>query len=353
MLSTRPPQSIFRFLVGAASLVIVIAGLRAAGDFVSPLLLAGLIGLLCLPIVRLLERRGVRTMIALGIVLLGVLLIAVATVAFTLLSAAQLVDRVPDYFGRLQAWQAQLQAWGINISSLLSADAIDPGQAAALIGRTASSLVGVISIAVLMFFTIMYVLVEADAYWGRLRQELGARNPMLARLGEVNTSIVKFFFIRAWLGAVAAILDVVLLWALGVDLALLWGALSFILSFVPNLGFILALIPPTVLAVLQFGLLRGGLVVLGYVVINVAIDYILSPRYVGQGLGLSSLISFLAVLFWTWVLGPLGGLLAVPLTVLVQKVVLESYPDTRWLARVIGTDDNGPVVADSAPGGDD
>lgn len=129
--------------------------------------------------------------------------------------------------------------------------------------------------------------------------------------------------VRAVLGLVAAVLDYLLLLVLGVDYALLWGVLSFILSFVPNIGFTLSLVPPMLLALLGGGWVKALVVFGGYQVINNVIDNVIAPRLIGRQMQISALLSFLSVIFWTWVLGPTGAILSVPLTVLLRELALE------------------------------
>jgi hypothetical protein len=126
--------------------------------------------------------------------------------------------------------------------------------------------------------------------------------------------------VRAVLGLIAAVLDYALLTVLGVDYALLWGVLSFLLSFVPNIGFTLSLIPPTLLALVESGWQEALIVFVGYQVINNVLDNVIGPRFVGREMKISALLSFLSVIFWAWVLGPTGAILAVPLTVLIRDL---------------------------------
>ena len=129
---------------------------------------------------------------------------------------------------------------------------------------------------------------------------------------------------------------VVLLALIGVDYPVLWGALAFLLNFIPNIGSIIAAVPPVLLALIQLGVAQAALVAGGFLVINMAIGNFLEPRYMGQGLGLSTLVVFLSLVFWGWVLGPVGMLLSVPLTIAV-KIALEVRPDTRWMAIMLGS----------------
>ena len=140
--------------------------------------------------------------------------------------------------------------------------------------------------------------------------------------------------INALFGLGAAILNTIVLLSLGVDFAFLWGVLSFLLSFVPNIGFIIALVPPTVLALIEFGFTRAAIVLGGYILINFVSDNVIKPKFVGETIGLSPLVVVISLFFWAWLLGPLGALVAVPLSIAV-KFVLEAFDDSKWLARLM------------------
>jgi predicted PurR-regulated permease PerM len=145
----------------------------------------------------------------------------------------------------------------------------------------------------------------------------------------------RYMSIKTWMSAATGILVTAWLWVLGVDNAELWGVLAFMFNFVPNIGSIIAAVPAVLLALVQLGVGSALLVMGGYVVINIVIGSILEPRYMGRGLGLSTLVVFLSLIFWGWVLGPVGMLLSVLLTIAL-KLALDSKPETRWLAILLG-----------------
>jgi len=141
----------------------------------------------------------------------------------------------------------------------------------------------------------------------------------------------------------AALLDYLVLLALGVEHALLWGVLSFLLSFVPNIGFTLSMLPPMLLALLEGGWVNAIIVFVAYQVINTVIDNVIGPRFVGKQMNISALVSFLSVIFWTWLLGPTGAILAVPLTVLVRDLA-ESAGDPAPSPLIVTEPELGEIV---------
>ena len=167
---------------------------------------------------------------------------------------------------------------------------------------------------------VTYLLLDADNLRARMIRHTPAGS--VARYDALANELVVYIKVRAMLGAGAAMADTVLLLVLGVPYAVLWGVLSFLFSFVPNIGFILALVPPTVFALLELGLGPAVLVVVGYVVINLAFDYILQPRIMATDLDISPVVVIVAILVWTAFIGPVGALLAVPLTLALRVVVV-------------------------------
>jgi AI-2 transport protein TqsA len=124
---------------------------------------------------------------------------------------------------------------------------------------------------------------------------------------------------------------------LGINFAILWGVFSFLFNFIPNVGFYISLIPPTLIALLTLGWAKALIFAVGYTLINNFFDIAIAPRYLGKGLDLSTIVTFLAVVFWAWILGPIGAFLALPLTVMVKTLLLEPFPETQLLAQLMGS----------------
>ncbi len=126
-----------------------------------------------------------------------------------------------------------------------------------------------------------------------------------------------------------------MLWALDVDYFVLWGVVAFMLNYIPNIGSIIAAVPPVLLALITQGPLVAGIIAGGYLVINTVMGNIVEPKFMGKGLGLSTLVVFLSLIFWGWLMGTVGMLLSVPLTMIV-KIALETSQEGRWLATLLG-----------------
>jgi hypothetical protein len=141
-----------------------------------------------------------------------------------------------------------------------------------------------------------------------------------------------------------AVLDSAALAIMGIPLVVLWGVLSFITNFIPNIGFIIGLVPPALLALLTGGWQLAVAVIVVHCVLNMVVQSLIQPRFVDGSVGLSTTVTFVALLFWAWVLGPLGALLAIPMTLLVKAVLVDSDPRARWVEALLGA---GPIPARS------
>jgi predicted PurR-regulated permease PerM len=182
----------------------------------------------------------------------------------------------------------------------------------------------------------VFMLLDASGFSTRLRMGLPPDNPVLAQVGKFTGDIRQYVWISTWINLLIGIINTVFLLILGVEFALLWGLLSFILGYIQGIGLWLALIPPFLLALLEFGWGKALLVLAGYVVINALIRNLVQPRFMGKGLDLSPLVVILSLFFWGWVLGPVGVLLSIPLTMMVKDIILESGDEARWLADLMG-----------------
>ncbi len=339
----RPSSSIVRPLVAIAAFIVIVAGLRAFAPLLSPILLSLFIVLVTAPIVQWLKARRVPAWLANLIVILGVVFVGFLLILFLAGSVAQLSAALPEYRSLLERQAEALTAWmssqGLQSADLLKLEFIQPAKLIQYALAFLSGLIGTLGNVGVTLFIYIYMLVGSSSFAQKLQRGLGADSAVLQRFQAFGRSVSLYLLIKGWLGAMTAIAQTVLLLVLGVDFAVLWGVLSFLFNFIPNVGYIIALVPPLVLGLLDSGVWTALLVFVGYAAINNFFDMVLGPRYLGKGLDLSTLITFLAVLFWTWILGPIGAFLALPLTVMFKTLVLEAYADSQLLAKLIGSDD--------------
>jgi predicted PurR-regulated permease PerM len=207
-----------------------------------------------------------------------------------------------------------------------------------LLNQVAVAMVGFAAKAVAQVFIVMFIfafmLTGALSLERSKRSDLGLSSPMVGRVEEYTTEVRRYTYILTIINFLVALGDTLLLLVMGIDYALLWGLLAFLLGYIPSVGFWIALIPPVFLAYAQYGLPQAIFVFVAYVVINGGVQNIVQPRMMGKGLQLSPLLVFISFIFWTTMLAGLGALIAIPLTLIVKKV-LEIFESTRWLAALM------------------
>jgi len=344
-------RSILRPLIAIASLVVIVAGLKASAELLGPVLLSLFIVLVTAPLVEWLRSRKVPVWLARVLVVLGVVAIGLILIAFLAASIVQLSAALPIYRTLLDTQIRELIQWlqtqGIQATDLLKLDLANPTRILQFMLTFLRGLLDTLGNVTVTLFIFIYMLVGAPSFSRKLVRGLGVANPMIDRVNACSNSISVYLLIKSWLGALTALGHIFLLWILGVDFAVLWGIISFLFNFIPNIGFIISLIPPVLMALLKFGFVKAMIVAVGYILVNNFFDVVIAPRYLGKGLNLSTLIIFLAVIFWTWILGPIGAFLALPLTVMLKKLVLEHYADCHLLAELIGAEEEEPSQPES------
>ena len=330
-----------RPLLGLVTLVLVLVTallLREVSSLVVPVLFGLFLGLATWPLVGVLERRGFRHGLAVTVSLLAILVGLLVTIGVIALSVGELVVRVPRYQDRLAAEIASLQKllaqFGIQADPNALPSVISPDQIASLVRPVASAVSGAGVAILVLVVTMVYALVGGASLRERAVIAFGENHALLAGVNRFGNDLRRFFVVRALLGVFAAVLTFILLVIVGVPLPALWSFLVFAASFIPNVGVIIAVIPPAVLALLDSGAGAAIVILVGYTLINFAQDTIMQPVVMGSEVNLSPLVTFVGVVAWTWMLGAAGALLAVPLTVGLVAI-LEAFPSSHGIATLM------------------
>lgn len=339
-MSTDHPSSTTSVLVGLAAVVVIVAGLKAASPLFVPFLLAGFISLLCAPALFWLRDRGLPTPIALIVVLVGLLGIGAAFGSLLGTSINEFTRSLPAYQARfgivVQSVSDRLVEWGIDLgASTKEANPFDPQTALGLVGNLAGNLGSLLNNAFLLFLTVCFILLEASSFPRKVQEAFGASEEVDDRMTEIGEAIRRYLGIKTLTSMATGFLAYAVLIVLGVKFAPLWGLIAFLLNFVPAIGSVLAAIPAIALALVDNSAETAAFVGIGYLAINVSIGNFLEPRVMGEGMGLSPLVVLISLVFWGWVLGPVGMVLAVPLTVIL-RISLDAQPSTQWLAILLG-----------------
>ncbi len=326
-------------LVAAACTVIVIAGLKVAASFIVPILTAMFIVLLCLPVSRKLQGWGLSTTLATAIVVVGVVLV----LAFL---SVIVVDSVSDLSGSLSGYQQRaesllkaathwLEEQGVDASRIKIEDVVDTKSVTSFVSSTLQGILSAFSNLFLILLIMVFLMFEAVGLPAKVRLAIGSPDADLSGYLEVTTSLYEYIHIKTALSLVTGVLVGFFTALVGLDFPVLWGLIAFLFNFVPNVGSVIAAVPAILLSLITHGLGNAALVAGGYVAINTILGNVIEPKVMGRRLGLSPAVVILSLFFWNWVLGPVGMLLSLPLTMVV-KFVLEHSADYKPLAVMLG-----------------
>lgn len=337
MLTQSP---IARFLIVLASFIVVVAGMRAAEELLVPFLLSLFIAVICSPPLAWLKQRGIPNGIAILMIIAVVVVIGVVIGAVVGSSITSFKQDLPEYQARLTSLSAglfsRLSELGLDVDLSQLKQSFNPAAALSLAGSTIASFGNVMTNAVLILLTVVFILAEEVGLAEKIKQTNKDSEKSLDAVKYFTRGVNQYMAIKTALSCVTGLVIMIWLKIQGVDYYVLWGLLAFLLNYVPTLGSILAAVPAVLLALVQLGPGHAAITGLGFVFVNFVIGNVLEPRIMGKGLDLSALVVFLSLVFWGWVLGPIGMLLSVPLTMMV-KIALESFDDTRWLAVMLGS----------------
>ena len=335
-MALRQP-SFLRVMVFLAATVVVLAGIRLGAPILNPIFFAVVLTLLFSPVYAWLKRRGLPTPLALVVMLVGLTVLFLALFFILSISITRFSERVGFYVTQLDVELDNLDVLleRLGLSNVDLQEVVNPSALAGALGVVLSGIADFLSDLFLILMITLFLLGEGPAMMNRLRASVAEDNPQVARLTSVGQSVVRQFGLRAIVNLVTGAGVTILLLVLGVDFPLLWGILTFFLSFVPYIGLVLAVTPAVVLALAEFGVDRALLVAAGVIVINVLAENVLSPMMMGRGLNISPTIVFLSFIIWAWLLGGPGAFLALPITLFVA-VMFDTFPETRWLASLIG-----------------
>jgi len=328
-----------RFLIIAAALMIIIGGIHLAQSVLVSFLVAVFLAMLGTPPVLWLERKRITSFIAVLLVVSGMIALLLIVGAIVGASINSFYTELPAYQARLQdqvsAFQSFWTSKGIRHVDKVLLGYVNPGAVMSLTARMLAELGSALSNIVLILLTVAFILFEASSFPVKLRAVIGDPRQVFPQFTRFVSDIERYMAIKTLISLATGILVGIGLSVLGVDFPVLWGFLAFLLNYVPNVGSTIAAIPAVLLAYIQLGFGRAVTAAAGYMVVNFILDNVIETKLMGRRLGLSSLVVFLSLIFWGSLLGPVGMVLCIPLTMTV-KFACENNKDTRWIAVLLG-----------------
>lgn len=333
------PGKAAQLLLILASFVIVIAGMKAAESIIVPFLLAAFIAIIISPPYTWLQEKGIPKILSMLIVILVFLIFIFFVGVLIGTSVNDFTLKLPMYQAKLKSQTDAVIAWlfetGILREQIELSEIFNPGSVFKIVANTLNEVSGMFANGFLILLTVIFMLLEVTSLPVKLKKIFSDPENSINRVQSISDNINKYIGIKTLISFGTGLLVTIFLFVMGVDYPVLWGVLAFALNFIPTIGSIIALIPPVLLTIIQLGFGEAVIVLIAYLIINTVMGNILEPRFMGKGLGLSTLVVFLSLLFWGWVLGPVGMLLSVPLTITI-KIILESSQETRWLSILLG-----------------
>lgn len=327
--------------LGLAALVVIIAGMKAGSDLLVPLLLSLFIAVVLTSPVQLLHRWGIGLRLAVWITLLVIGAFLMLLVLLLVNSFSTFVEALPTLEEELQEYYLNLVNWlamrGMSIRPDQFSEWLESSDATGYVPRFLGELGNLLIQSVVVALLVVFMLFETLNFRSKVSLALRDPAPSLRRFSEFSLTLKRYLAVKTVISLITGALVWVACVLVGVEFPLLWATLAFGLNYIPNIGSALAAVPPVVLLLISpnEGLLSPLILALCYLGINFVMGNLIEPRVMGRALGLSTFVAFLSLVVWGWILGTVGMLLSVLLT-MTLKIALDSHPDTRWMARLLG-----------------
>lgn len=338
--------TVFYVVMFIAGLVVILGGMMYARPILIPFMMASFIAIICNgPITRLRE-KGIPLWLALIIVLILISSICFVAAYVVGSSAKDFLQNLPQYENKLNQDMQHLIGFmnskGVQMQGRMITELINPAFAMKYAGALFTGASNLMANGLVILLIVIFMLIEADSFPAKLEKMYGDDNQKRFQIKQFNDSVKQYMIIKTLVSLVTGFLATVCLLVIGVDYPVLWGVIVFVFNFIPNIGSIIAAVPPVLLAVAQLGPGSALATAISFLTINMFMGNVVEPRVMGKGLGLSTLVVFLSLLFWGWILGPVGMFLSVVLTMKL-KIMLDCNEDTKWLGVLLGPspDDEG------------
>ena len=343
-------------IIGVIGVVILGTGIRGAAGIVAPTMLSLVLTIAVLPVGAWARGHGWPSWLATLFALIAAYAILLVLVVGTVICLVKLVDLLPQYTKDTKALTDQFHDWlsGLGLGTETTSDAlkkVDPGKVADLLAGILSGLLGAVGGLFFLVTVMFFFVVAVRGFEPRMAWLERSKPQLTAALTKFVDGTQKYLVMTALFGAIVGVLDSAALWIIGVPLPLVWGFFSFLTNFIPNIGFVIGIIPPSLLALLDSGWEEMVLVIVVYSVLNVTIQTFIQPRVVGNSVGLSAEMTYMSLVVWAFLLGPLGALLAVPMTLLLRAFFIDADPRAAWVVPLIDAQVEHPEADPDPPPG--
>ncbi len=333
------------FFVVTASIIIVLAGIKVASSIIVPFLLSLFIAIILSPSYQYFKSKGLADILSLTLVMIVFLL-------FLALIAKLIGSSVHDFTTNIDAYSAKLtiyyqsiskfaNGFGIEIPTHEIATIVNSKEIMKFFTAMIEGLSSLFTNGFVVILTVVFMLLESQHFVAKI--EFGDKDKeTMKHINQIFSQIKSYMVIKAIMSLITGAIVWLLLSLVGTDYAFLWGVLAFLLNFIPNIGSIIAAVPAVLITLVQLGGMSALLVSGIYLMLNIVIGSIIEPKVMGKGLGLSTLVVFISLIFWGWLLGIVGMLLSIPLTIMA-KIIFNANKSTRWIAILLGSGEELPL----------
>ncbi len=331
------------FFIVMASVVIVLAGVKSASSIVVPILLSLFIAIILSPSYNFFRKKGIPDILSLFIVISVFLF-------FIVLIAKLIGTSVNDFSANIDLYSEKLSLYyksiinngeflGITLPMDMFSNIIDSKKIMLFATAIFKSMSSMVTNGFVILLSVTFMLLESKHFAQKIEMADHSKDTT-KQIEEIFSKIKSYMVIKALISLLTGFIIWVALVFIGTDYAFLWAVLAFLLNFVPNIGSIIAAVPAVMITLVQLGGLSAFFVALLYLGVNIIIGSVLEPRIMGRGLGLSTLVVFLSLLFWGWLLGIVGMLLSIPLTIMA-KITFDANENTEWISILLGSGERG------------
>jgi AI-2 transport protein TqsA len=325
------PSRLVVYLVAVASIFVILFGIRFTATIITPILLAGVITITVLPVPSRLTKRGMPGWLALVLTILLVALLLGLVILTVFFSFSRLATDLPAYLANAAVTASEElpeSVTGSETTASIEQLTIEFGPLAQQVVAITVGILVQFGLALAIFF---FMISAAISLPGAARLGLDPNALIIGRVSHLTEDVRRYMTILTGINFLVGLGNTIFLWILGVDYAVLWGLLGWFMGYIPSIGFWIALIPPVILAYAQYGLQTALVVLAGYVVINGGVQNFVQPKIMGQSLKISPVVVFVGLFVWGYLLGGIGAILSVPLTLIVL-IIMENFEGTRTIA---------------------
>lgn len=328
------------YFIVMASIVIVLAGVKTASSIIIPFLLSFFIAVILSSPFNYLKKKKLPDALSLFIVMGVFLAVLILVAKFISTSAMDFSQNTELYTQRLQVYYAYIVDFASSLGYDITTQTISELPNTKAIMKFISSMVqgmgSLFTNGFVVILTVAFMLLEYETFLQKLQL---SSIDTLKHLNEISQKIKNYMVLKALVSAATAFFIYIALVIIGTDYPFLWALLAFFLDFIPNIGLIIAAAPEILITLVQLGFVSASVVTGVYVVVNVVMGSIVEPKIMGKGLGVSTLVIFLSLIFWGWLLGIVGMFLSIPLTV-IAKIIFQSNENTKWIAVLLDDGNN-------------